>query len=95
MPRYIDADIAIREATQEGAHGYISAEEIDKIPTANVRENVKGEWKLTEEYIGYVAECSACHDTFCLIEGTPTDYHYNFCPNCGADMRGGEDGNNS
>ena len=31
--------------------------------------------------------CSACHEPWVLIDGTPQDNNMNFCPNCGADMR--------
>lgn len=32
-------------------------------------------------------DCSECGESFCLIDGTPTDYLYNYCPNCGAKMQ--------
>ena len=35
-------------------------------------------------------ECSVCKEPFVLIDGTPADNLYNFCPNCGADMREGD-----
>lgn len=41
-------------------------------------ERPQGEWKM--DSIG--AYCSNCH--------THPDYTTNFCPNCGADMRGDE-----
>lgn len=31
-------------------------------------------------------DCSECGESFCLIDGTPTDNLYNYCPNCGAKM---------
>lgn len=31
-------------------------------------------------------ECSSCKEEFTLIEGTPADNLYNYCPNCGAKM---------
>ena len=37
-------------------------------------------------------ECSECHEPYMLVEGTPEDNKYNFCPNCGAMMNGGERG---
>ena len=64
--------------------------------TADVRENVKGEWVFEDEYyqddgthvfVGY-PHCSVCNyepyypDDERINECTP------FCPNCGADMRG-------
>ena len=32
-------------------------------------------------------ECPECGEVFILMEGTPKENNYNFCPNCGADMR--------
>ena len=32
-------------------------------------------------------DCSECGESFCLIDGTPTDNLYNHCPNCGAKMQ--------
>ena len=56
----------------------------------NALKKKKGEWlKIypdNEEWNVY--ECSHCGEEFDLIEGTPYDNEYNFCPNCGADMRG-------
>ena len=95
MARYIDADELINylkdlQKPQDIGFGeestlvsinlksLISA--VESLPTADVRENVKGEWICCEddEWIHY--ECSVCgeiihHETL------------NFCPNCGADMR--------
>ncbi len=31
-------------------------------------------------------ECSVCHEPFTLIEGTPEDNLYNYCPKCGAKL---------
>lgn len=31
-------------------------------------------------------ECSECKDVFILLEGTPKDNNYNYCPNCGTIM---------
>ena len=91
MSRYIDADKlyedmqwSIQHDMYDKPFDYLA--EIDCQPTADVRENVKGEW--TKE-AGYVAgdrewKCSICGETF--WNGSMKRYHY--CPNCGADMRG-------
>jgi len=56
---------------------------------SKLKEN-KGEWlKIYPDHEEWnVYECSHCGEEFDLIEGTPYDNGYNFCPNCGADMRG-------
>ena len=57
--------------------------EIDKVPNADVVEVKRGEWiELPSSGIGNTAECSVCHDK---VYGYVT---CNYCPNCGADMRG-------
>lgn len=35
-------------------------------------------------------ECPECHEPFTLIEGTPAENEYNFCPKCGARLIEGE-----
>lgn len=49
------------------------------------REDRKGEW----DDVQCVFSCSECK-TWLLVEDGNMDM--NFCPNCGADMRGEEDG---
>ena len=54
----------------------------------------KGHWIEQEGYDwDTYYDCSECGESFYPIDGTPTDNLYNFCPNCGADMRGEENGN--
>lgn len=90
MSRYIDSD------------GFFETfEELDKepyttYPASEVRENVRGEWlnmeRIEDDKAEYItewqqAQCSVCHKW----HTTPYMYfftHDNFCPNCGADMRG-------
>lgn len=49
------------------------------IPAADVRPVVRGKWI----YEGFMTvKCSNCNEYFHELEGD------NFCPNCGADMRG-------
>jgi hypothetical protein len=62
-------------------------EMVKAFPAADVRENDKGEWRLSSDHAEGV--CTVCNFK---IYGTPYNGHYfivpyNFCPNCGADMR--------
>lgn len=91
MSRYIDVDLIQYEPMlrPQGNGNYEDCEiayrdEIDNIPTADVRENVRGEWGRTKNGFIY---CSNCEATW--YENAWTD-KWHFCPNCGADMRGKE-----
>lgn len=54
-------------------------------------ERMSGAWETIEGWDGdEIYRCSACGEEFVLIDGTPKDNGYHFCPNCGADMRGTE-----
>ncbi len=55
---------------------------INHAKLADVRENVRGEWVFPYEDKKY-KRCSVCRKTFYSIPATS-----NFCPNCGAEMRG-------
>ena len=90
--RYIDAD-ALRHMVLyfadannlDGNHEQTKAYNhcicmIDDRKTADVRENVHGEWVL--DHPSQLWECTNCHER----EIRTTD----FCPWCGADMRKGE-----
>lgn len=92
MSRYIDADKLKKNLTIPSASiieiGKAVTAQIDDQPTADVRENVKGEWLpqdhnktngMTSTAVYYYPKCSVC--------GHCGNYT-NFCPNCGADMRG-------
>ena len=50
---------------------------------ADVRENVKGHWIIYCD--PSMLECSNCRKQFFYYEAETKS---NFCPNCGADMRG-------
>lgn len=90
MSRYIDAD-KLQEAFKE-LHGGKRSLLIDTEPTADVRENVRGEWITPTEKVYSMdgeditfayKECNRCHKVYVRTND-------NFCPNCGADMRDGE-----
>ena len=61
---------------------------IETLPSAEP-EQKKGEWlHKPNEYDDDTYECSRCGEPWTLIEGTPKENNMNYCPNCGADMRG-------
>lgn len=68
-------------------------EELRKVPTADVAPVVHGRWEdSTDEWFGTdVYTCSKCRESYVLVEGTPKQNLWNYCPNCGAKMDGGED----
>ena len=49
------------------------------------QEPKTGHWIEQDGFDGDIYyDCSECGESFCLIDGTPTDNMYNYCPNCGA-----------
>lgn len=52
--------------------------------TIDAKLVVHGEWILKHIGAGHYWECSVCHKNPCIYVTDDT----NFCPNCGADMRG-------
>lgn len=100
MKKYIDADAVIQTLEYKKTALVLTNErwvvgdcidEVEMLPAADVRENVRGEWELvsvdmldpedTNEY-----ECSECGTLFYFESDTPKENNYNFCPNCGARM---------
>lgn len=87
MSRYIDAErIRIRyglkfDGSFNGLMGVAFKEDIDKVPTADVRENVRGYWKKRKDKpLQNWYQCSNCG---AICGETPK-----YCSECGADMRG-------
>ena len=99
MSRYIDAEYNLHDLpnyydfSDEGLLEITEA--LRSIPTADVRENVKGEWI----YVGldvagkYMYQCSHCkaiiYEPEFLINYDKAQLlgnRFNYCPNCGAEM---------
>ena len=93
MARYIDADELKDHLIKN--RGYVLGpllhpllEDVDNQHTADVRENIHGkwiekegqDWKYSKEY-----NCSVC-GKYRLVTN-PAGWEWNYCPNCGADMR--------
>ena len=91
MSRYIDADKIPRHGKRGGECYW---QEIEQLPTADVRENVRGEWINTTSGEHY--KCSQCgtlapiwidESNSCEYYKDISEWLSDFCPNCGADMR--------
>lgn len=89
MSKYIDADKLKEHYAwwgEDSEEKRIIDEIVDVQPSADVVEVKHGEWinKRTMVHDGefYCSACDFVLDTFMQA------VFYNFCPNCGADMRG-------
>ena len=80
MAEYIQReDLKKRFAPKQAYFTEHIMRKIDSIPAADVVERKKGRWELNapDDFIVYCSECMMPQDSPC-----------NFCPSCGADMRG-------
>ena len=71
-------DIAYEHMDDNALIGLQNA--LGKIPTADVVEAVHGEWKQNNLNGFKIYDCSNC--------GVHMEAKFNYCPFCGADMRG-------
>ena len=93
--RLIDADALLEKVWDVDCRcGYVQVvdrADIETAPTIDPEDlRPKGEWVRPTKIDGRtfnVPHCSACGGVPCGV-----DEHTHFCPNCGADMRGGDDG---
>jgi len=73
-------------------HNYARVwEAVEELPSVTPTERT-GHWIEKEDFNGDTYyDCSECGESFCLIDGTPTDNLYNYCPNCGCRMQESEE----
>ena len=87
MSDLIDRDALLQDMTHRGGLGigdWHIFDVINEQPSIDAQPVKHGEWQKRIKN-GYGAfRCSEC--------GLHFDYKFKFCPNCGADMRGGTDG---
>ena len=97
MSEYVSKDIVVKNVLDQMLHSkslIAMHERIYNLEAADVAERKHGEWILKQEYDiceedgEKFWECSLCG---CGSDSYDTTYHTNFCPNCGADMRGNHD----
>ena len=69
---------------------------LDNLPIADVQPIRRGNWICNQElYYNGMAKCSCCNAEFYVedIQALQGDAEcVKYCPNCGADMRGDENG---
>lgn len=67
-------------------------DEVDCFQPADVAPVVHGRWEDSiDEWFGTdVYTCSKCRESYVLVEGTPKENLWHYCPNCGAKMNGGD-----
>lgn len=83
-----ESNIKIAERRNGAVYAYDEAIiVVDKSPAADVKPVVRGEWQeIDYDGVGFLYyECPFC--------GEHSFHEPNFCPNCGADMRGDNDDN--
>ena len=101
MTKYIEQQAAIEAVDSVPAADWVSkryAEALKRIPPADVRPVVRGEWIPPRyPYPWYKATCSICGYEDPASYGESgwkwKDKKWiplNYCPSCGADMRGGD-----
>ena len=94
MARYIDANklkpdtsVFLSLYAEQPVKVY-SQERIDNAPTEDVAPVKHGHW-YNSSYLGDEITCSKCSATYNIFE-TDRAENFDFCPNCGAKMDGGE-----
>lgn len=66
-----------------------AAKAIKSIPAADVRPVVRGKWIMNDECS---TVCSLCGNVVAFVSHPDRRWDFgNYCPNCGADMRGESD----
>lgn len=97
--RLIDANLLVSDLAHSPDYSAAVFQKIAKIvhdsPTVDAVEVVHGEWTTIEDdwMMDTIYKCSVCKEEFVTVDGTPAENLWNYCPNCGALMDGGnEDG---
>lgn len=88
--KLIDADALRREIQQitfHGNGGILTVMAINKAPVIDAEPVRHGKWKQwDEDDYGDTYECTSCGEAFVMLEGSPIENGYHYCPYCGAKM---------
>lgn len=101
MNKYIDADKLKEHYAwwgEDSEEKRIIDEIVDVQPSADVVEVKHGKWQDVKRWECYThsvtdMRCSVCHCYASRVLPHQIAYIYDFCPNCGADMRGRKETN--
>lgn len=96
MTDFIERKAAFDAAQEHFCDSARTLEAIETLPAADVRPVVRGRWVKSHAVVGIDAKtcgvkigetdrCSVCGEEF-----VRPIKEYKFCPNCGADMKGGD-----
>lgn len=84
MAEYIEKDKAINTVIEAFADGRSAFIALEAIPAADVAPVVRGKWvNYGDEYRPDI-RCCVCGQRKPILLG---NFNFNFCSNCGADMR--------
>jgi predicted RNA-binding Zn-ribbon protein involved in translation (DUF1610 family) len=100
MAEFIDRDALLEHLKKDPLFGLVErygvSGVIESFPAADVRPVVKARWigypeclKYTNAYSDDHIVCSACEECFSILDNDCERFY--FCPNCGAQMIGGDD----
>lgn len=88
MPRLIDADALYSELAKANSFGELTAKKairrLANAPTVDAEPARHGKWRFVNCATGLRCQCSEC------LHWVDAGTDKNYCPNCGADMRGEE-----
>ena len=76
-------------------YAYAAMDVIKRLPAADVAEVVHGEWLRSDEDWNSLTtiQCSSCGEEWCFeTDDDVSLLNYKHCPNCGAKMDGGNNG---
>lgn len=88
----MDYDLIYRKDARHAVlhnDGQAAVAAIEEIHAVDAVPVVRGEWEEAEMgYDDYAWVCTVCGEPWVLNAGTPSENNMNYCPNCGARMKG-------
>lgn len=85
MDEYINREAFLKWAREFYPNDKVFASAIINAPTADAAPVVRSRWR----YCGFLLECQSCGEIYSR-HGGDAGKLWNFCPNCGAKMDGGD-----